>query len=162
MDINCNDKKNENTEIYSEVDEKNNFIYARRYKNYIYSKEDCISKIKKEIKPKCENYNFTFKIDKQSALKGDVIELNFDCMGKEECINVNLEELKYLKFDGSVTDKDGNVVREKKVILYKAQIINYKTEYVPICEVMTDEYGLFEGVIYNAYGDNHYTIKIEE
>lgn len=107
-----------------------------------------------------ENYTYNLNVVKEDGYKGKYIDINLDRGCKEKFIEIEMQLMKYLRIFGVVKDSKGNIAKDIKMILFRAELINYKTEYVPVCEIITNDRGEYQVIIDNVYGDNHYSVKI--
>ncbi|AOR24032.1 hypothetical protein [Clostridium taeniosporum] len=121
--------------------------YYNQYKNY--------KKKKKE-----DNYIYDLKVKKEKIYKSKYIDLNLEVTCNEKYLDIQMDELKYIRIFGTLKDSKGNIVKNKKITLFKSKLVNYKTEYIPVCDMITDERGLYEALIEEDYTNTHYIVKV--
>ncbi len=75
-------------------------------------------------------------------------------------MDINLNEIKFIKLYGRIRYTDKSWVKNKKITLYLLTFLNYKTEYVPICESCTDNFGFYEFIIDKSLDDSKFKIEV--
>lgn len=125
-------------------------IHTKYYDSNVYTKK------------KKEDYRYDLNLKRDSIYKSNYIEFNLDGNVKEKCINMQVEEFKYIKVFGEVKDLEGNVVKNKKCTLLKTALVNYKTEYIPVCYITTDTEGKYEVILNEEYDKSHYIIRVSD
>lgn len=104
-------------------------------------------------------YNSKYTLEKCTNMVSKSVNLYIDCSKSEHKRDVVLNEINYIRISGSVLDHKLNRVRGIYVTLYRYDIVNYKTEYTPIADTISDENGLFQFIITNNSGEN-FKVKI--
>ncbi|MBW6409267.1 hypothetical protein [Clostridium weizhouense] len=132
-------------------------IYNERIKNNEY-----YNKKENNIKNKKEDYTYNLNVQKEKDYRSKYIDLNLNGICNEKYVDIQMEEVKYINISGILRDKNGNIVKNKKVTLFRCELINYRTEYIPICNMITDEKGVYQTVIEDSYKDAHYFVKVAD
>lgn len=104
-------------------------------------------------------YKCKYTLEKCTNMVSKSVNLYIDCSKSEHKRDVVLNEINYIRISGSVLDHKLNRVRGIYVTLYRYDIVNYKTEYTPIADTISDENGLFQFIITNNSGEN-FKVKI--
>lgn len=104
-------------------------------------------------------YKCKYTLEKCTNMLSKSVNLYIDCSKSEHKRDVVLNEINYIRISGSVLDHKLNRVRGIYVTLYRYDIVNYKTEYTPIADTISDENGLFQFIITNNSGEN-FKVKI--
>ncbi|MGL5353267.1 MAG: hypothetical protein ACRDA5_08060 [Clostridium sp.] len=107
-----------------------------------------------------DNYNYVLRVVKESGYVSNFIDLTLDANDKEKYIEVEIDLINYMRVSGIVKYECGNVVKNAKMTLFRSVLINYRTEYIPVCDVITDENGRYEVVIDNVMEDSHYIVGV--
>ena len=75
--------------------------------------------------------------------------------------DVVLNKVNYIRISGTVLDDKSNRAKGVYVTLYRYDVVNYKTEYTPIADTISDENGLFQFIITNNLREN-FKVKVSE
>lgn len=124
-------------------------------------KREEIGKERKNHFKEC-NYEYEIYVLYESALKGKYVDFE-SCINHDELkIDVLLDKVKYIRVFGIVTQYNGELAIGKKITLYGAKMINHRTQYVPICDAVTDEKGAYDILLDNCFYETHFIIKLCE
>lgn len=109
-----------------------------------------------------EKYKCDLNIVKESGYLNKAVDLELDSCKSEKALNVEIGKVDFLRVYGTVKNLKGDAVKEKRVTLFKARLFNYKTEYTPICDMITDENGVYETILDNLSLEDHYMVKVSD
>ncbi|WP_040329929.1 hypothetical protein [Clostridium ihumii] len=106
---------------------------------------------------------YCYTIENCSQLKSEAINFMVEECENEYKLDVTLKNKEYVKIYGQVryTQKD-MLASDVIVTLYKLSILNFKEEYIPICETITDSIGVFQFVLPIDIENDNYKIKLSE
>lgn len=121
-----------------------------------YSNKDNSNKLKK----KNSGYIYEVKVSKEFSYKGELIDIDLESKCEDKYINVQMDLVSYVRIYGTVKKCNGDVVKNTKLTIFRSELINYKTEYIAICDTFTDENGIYDVVTNNIYEDNHYIVRV--
>lgn len=116
----------------------------------------------KEKEEREKEYTYDLKIVREKCYKSTAVNLSINKNYNEKCVDIQMDEVKYTRVFGTVKDLEGNVAENVRVVLFRAKLINYKTEYVAVCDMITDKRGMYESLIENDYCEDHYIIKVQD
>lgn len=124
--------------------------------------DDKYYKQKKEDDYVREKYKCDLNIVKESGYLNKTVDLELDSCKNEKALNVEIGKKDFLRVYGTVIDSKGEAAKEKRVTLFKSILFNYKTEYIPICDMVTDENGVYETILDNLNPEDHYMVKVSD
>ena len=133
-------------------------VYDESLDYYKVEKKDGYSRKEENKKDK---YTYDINIAKECNYISKSIDLNLEPGDKEKYLDIEMDISRYMRVCGVVKDLEGNVIKNTKIGIFKSQLINYKTEYIEVCNMITDEYGIYEAVVDREYKDSHYIVKIK-
>ncbi|MGL5086494.1 MAG: hypothetical protein ACRC68_12375 [Clostridium sp.] len=120
--------------------------------NYIQSNQCTEKKIE---------YTYSLDVCNEFSYKSTSVDLDIKTGCKEQFIDVKIEKVDYLRISGELKNTEGESIPATTVTLLKAILVNYKTEYISVCDILTDNNGFFEVILEDNYGDNFYKVCIK-
>lgn len=104
---------------------------------------------------------YEYDINKKIEYSYKSKKIDFTIQNEEQLkMDINLDEIKFIKLYGRILYKDKSFVRNKKITLYILTFLNYKTEYIPIGESYTDNSGFYEFIIDKSFNDSKFKIEV--
>ncbi|MGL5415430.1 MAG: hypothetical protein ACRDAU_07210 [Clostridium sp.] len=114
--------------------------------------------LKKNIKK--TKYVYEINVLKENIYNSCSLNLDLKNIEKEHNLNIKMDSKQYVKICGVVKNLDGELLSRKKVVVYQCQLINYTTEYIPICTLRTNNNGYYEMLLNDSRSENHYVLEI--
>lgn len=106
-------------------------------------------------------YKCKYTMEKCTDMVSKSVNLYIDCSKSEHKRDVVLNKVNYIRISGTVLDGKSNRAKGVYVTLYRYDVVNYKTEYIPIADTISDENGLFQFIITNNLREN-FKVKVSE
>ncbi|MGL4774406.1 MAG: hypothetical protein ACRC2K_12640 [Clostridium sp.] len=132
-----------------------NYMYSQSFDKNIYYEKEKYPQI-----PECnsDEYFYDLHVFNECSYENRLVDVPL--LNPEHYLDIILKPISFVRVFGTVTNKNGEVVRNKKVSIYRAAMYNYKTKYIPVCNVITDEFGLYEAILDGTYCKSHFIIKV--
>lgn len=109
-----------------------------------------------------EKYKFTYSLEKCSNIISKSVKIPIDykyCDYKKDII---LNNIKYTRIFGEVKDDNNELAEGIYVTLYKYEVVNYKTQYIPMADTITDKDGQFQFIITDEKFDDNFKVKVSD
>lgn len=107
-------------------------------------------------------YKCKYRIERCSSIVSESIKLSINYSQEEHKRDITLKNIDYIRISGFVLDDQYRNVRGVYVTLYKVEVINYRTEYIPIADTISDENGLFQFIITDNNIDVNFKVKASD
>lgn len=117
---------------------------------------------KKKIACYDSEYKCNYDIEKCSSIISKNIKLSIDFSQNDFKKDIILNKIEYFRIIGTVLDENSKVVKDVYITLYRYELINYKTEYIPMAETISDGDGFFQFIIPTTDLTDNFKVKVSK